>query len=302
MTARSPRRAVDGVLLLDKPLGMSSNRALQLARRRYGAAKAGHTGTLDPLATGLLVVLFGEATKFAAALLGGDKTYEATVRLGVTTSTGDAEGEVLSRREPDVSRAQLDRAVGAFVGELDQVPPRYSALKKDGRPYYAYARAGQEVERRPRKVIVYGLSVQAFDGHDFRLEAHVGTGTYLRTLAEDIGTRLGCGAHLAALRRTAVGPFRVGDAVGLPELERLEAPELQRVLRPVDALLGNLPQVVLDAASSNRFVQGQPIALAARDAEGDVRVYGPEGRFIGRGHAADGWLRPGRVLATAADD
>jgi len=213
MTPRKTWRVVNGVLLLDKPPGVSSNRALQSVRRLFGAAKAGHTGTLDPCATGLLVVLFGEATKFAGALLGADKIYDATVRLGVTTTTGDAEGEVLSTCDPDVSRGAVDRVVASFVGEIDQVPPRHSALKKDGKPYYAYARAGQEIERLPRKIAVHRLDVRTFDGWIVELEAHVGTGTYVRTLAEDIGAKLGCGGHLAALRRTQVGSFRLADAL-----------------------------------------------------------------------------------------
>lgn len=302
MTPRNTKakRAVDGVLLLDKPIGVSSNRALQAVRRLYGAAKAGHTGTLDPCATGLLVVLLGEATKFAAALLGSDKTYDATVRLGVTTSTGDAEGEILSSRDPVVSPAMVDRAVASFVGEIDQVPPLYSALKMAGKPYYAYARAGQEVERRARKVLVHRLSVHSFDGRDIQLEAHVGTGTYLRTLAEDIGARLGCGAHLAALRRTRVGPFRLADALTLAALEGMGPDALLECLRPVDELLGNLPPVNLAHAASRRFLQGQAVEQPAADGFGHVRVYGPGDTFLGRGRVADGWLHPDRLLAGMA--
>ncbi|MCG6873676.1 MAG: tRNA pseudouridine(55) synthase TruB [Betaproteobacteria bacterium] len=294
------KRAVDGVLLLDKPAGVSSNRALQAARRRYCAVKAGHTGTLDPLATGLLVVLFGEATKFSAALLGADKIYDATVRLGVTTSTGDAEGKILANREPEVSSESVNRVVASFVGEIEQVPPLYSALKKDGKAYYAYARAGQEVDRRARKIVVHRLGIRSFDGRDIVLEAHVGTGTYLRTLAEDIGTRLGCGAHLAALRRTQVGPFQLADAIALAELEAMGADVLAKALRPVDALLGNLPQVDLADEATRRFLQGQAVGLPAPDASGQVRVYGPGAMFLGRGRATDGLLYPERLLAGVA--
>lgn len=297
MPSRNPKRDVNGVLLLDKPLGVSSNRALQMVRRLYGAAKAGHTGTLDPRATGLLVVLLGEATKFSATLLGADKAYDATVRLGVTTSTGDAEGEILSIRDPDASAAAVAKAVASFVGEIDQVPPLYSALKKDGKPYYAYARAGREVARRARKVVVHRLEVRSFDGRNIELEAHVGTGTYLRTLAEDIGARIGCGGHLAALRRTQVGPFRLVDAVTLEELELMGPDALIGSLRPVDALLAGLPQIHLDSAASLRFTQGQAVERPAGDATGNVCVYGPERRFLGRGRVAQGWLHPDRLVA-----
>lgn len=301
MTPRNAKRAVDGVLLLDKPIDLSSNRALQAVRRLYGAAKAGHTGTLDPRATGLLVVVLGEATKFAGALLGADKAYDATVQLGVTTSTGDGEGEVLSVRDPDVSPAALGRAVASFVGEIDQVPPLYSALKKDGKPYYAYARAGQQVARSARKVVVHALTVRSFDGRSIALEAHVGTGTYLRALAEDIGARLGCGGHLAALRRTQVGPFRLADAFRLADLEAMGPEALTESLRPVDELLQGLPRINLDATASLRFTHGQAVELPPRgnsgEIRGDVRVYGADGTFFGRGRAVDGWLHPDRLVA-----
>lgn len=302
MTPRRTKaqRAVDGVLLLDKPSGASSNRALQVARRLYGAAKAGHAGTLDPAATGLLVVLFGEATKFAGALLGADKSYEAVVRLGVVTATGDAEGEVVSARDPDVSPERAARTVASFVGEIDQVPPMHSALKKDGKPYYAYARSGQEIERRARRVVVYELEVRAFDGIELVLAARVSTGTYVRTLAQDIGERLGCGAHLAALRRTRVGTFDLADAFTLEQLESMNPDGLPRALRPVDTLLAGLPQVDLAAAATLRFTQGQPVTLDPDETRGAVRVYGPGPTFLGKGRAVDGWLHPERLMAVAA--
>jgi tRNA pseudouridine55 synthase len=300
MTPRKAWRVVNGVLLLDKPPGVSSNRALQSARRLFGAAKAGHTGTLDPCATGLLVVLFGEATKFSGALLGADKFYDATVCLGVTTSTGDAEGEVLSTREPDVSREAVDRVVASFVGEIDQVPPRHSALKRDGKPYYAYARAGQEIERRPRKVAVHRLDVRSFDGRTVELEAHVGTGTYVRTLAEDIGAQLGCGGHLAALRRTQVGTFRLADALTPADLEAMSPDDLIGSLRAMDELLDGLPRIELSHSASLRFTQGQAVEHAMSDIQGHVRVYGPDGAFLGRGRATDGRLHPDRLVAGLA--
>jgi tRNA pseudouridine55 synthase len=300
MTPRKAWRVVNGVLLLDKPAGVSSNRALQSARRIFGAAKAGHTGTLDPCATGLLVVLFGEATKFAGALLGADKIYLATIRLGVTTSTGDAEGEILSTCNPDVTREAVDRVVASFVGEIDQVPPRHSALKKDGKPYYAYARAGQEIERQPRKIAVHRLDVRSFDGRTIALEAHVGTGTYVRTLAEDIGAQLGCGGHLAALRRTQVGPFRLTDALTLEDLEAMPPEALLGSLRTLDELLDGLPQVVLSSPASRRFTQGQSVEHSGGDFQGQVRVYGPDAAFLGRGRIMDGRLHPDRLVAGPA--
>jgi tRNA pseudouridine55 synthase len=289
---------VDGVLLLDKPEGASSNRALQIARRMYAAAKAGHTGTLDPRATGLLVALFGEATKFAAALLGADKAYQATVRLGVTTSTGDAEGEVLSTWDPNVPISAVEDAVASFVGEIEQVPPMYSALKKDGKPYYAYARAGQEVARRPRRVVIHRLEVRSFDGRFIEIAADVGTGTYLRTLAEDLGARLGCGAHLAALRRTRVGPFRLANAFTLAELEAMGPEGLLGTLRPVDELLADLPEMRLEESAAHRFAHGQAVELPIAGALGKLRVYGPGGTFLGRGRADGGTLHPERLLAS----
>lgn len=303
MTTRNPKRVVNGVLLFDKPFGVSSNRALQVVRRIYGAAKAGHTGTLDPRATGLLVVLLGEATKFAGVLLGADKGYAATVRLGETTSTGDGEGEILSSCVPDASAESVARVVASFVGEIDQVPPLYSALKKDGKPYYAYARAGQDVERRARKVVIHRLNVRSFDGRDIELDAQVGSGTYLRTLAEDIGVRLECGGHLAALRRTQVGPFRLADACSQEDLEKMGPDALRGALRPVDELLGGLPRVDLDAPETRRFSQGQAVDLspgvAPADAGGEWRVYGPDRTFLGRGRGVAGRLHPDRLIATS---
>ncbi|MCL4802556.1 MAG: tRNA pseudouridine(55) synthase TruB [Burkholderiales bacterium] len=298
----SGRRDVHGVLLLDKAAGMSSNRAVQAVKRLYAALRAGHTGTLDPLATGLLVVALGEATKFAGGLLDADKGYAATIRLGVTTTTGDAEGEVLETRLPQASRADVEGVLRGFIGEIEQVPPMHSALKKDGRPLYAYARAGETVERQPRRVTVHALELAAFDGRDLRVHARVGKGTYIRTLAEDIGRRLGCGAHLAELRRTCVGRFGVDEAVTLEAIEGADPAARARLLRPVDAMLAGLPEVVLDREGAGRFVRGQAAALAAADAPetpaaGSVRVYGPERAFLGRGARVGRTVRPERVVA-----
>src|SRR5437588_10818427 len=197
------RRRVDGVLLLDKPVGLSSNAALQQAKRRFRAEKAGHTGTLDPLASGLLPVCFGEATKFAHMLLDADKTYVALVRLGTTTTTGDAEGEVLQTRNVTVSRQDVEAVLPRFIGRIMQIPPRYAALKYQGRNYYEYAREGIEIPRAPREVVVHELSLDTWTAPDARVRVRCGKGTYVRALAEDVGQALGCGAHLASLRRVA---------------------------------------------------------------------------------------------------
>ena len=223
MQKRIARRQVDGVLLLDKPRGLSSNHALQKAKRLFNAAKAGHTGTLDPMATGLLPLTFGEATKFSQMLLDADKSYEATVTLGVVTDTGDAEGQVLERQSVTADAQDIAAALNAFRGEIEQIPPMYSALKRDGRPLYEYARAGIELERAPRRVVIHALEMLdgGLDGSSFGFRVRCSKGTYVRTLAMDIGRALGCGAHLSALRRTAIGPF------GLDELGEVKRRELQ---------------------------------------------------------------------------
>ncbi|MDE2203358.1 MAG: tRNA pseudouridine(55) synthase TruB [Burkholderiaceae bacterium] len=302
---KPPRRDVHGVLLLDKPIGWSSNDALMRAKRLLWAKKAGHTGTLDPLATGLLPLCFGEATKFSQDLLDADKTYETVVRLGIKTSTADAEGEVLSERPVSVTPEQLQAAIARFVGEIDQVPPMHSALKKDGKPLYEYARAGQTVERSPRRVTVHAIDVLAADlesdAPTVTLRVSCSKGTYIRTLGEDIGEALGCGAHLAALRRTRVSSLTLEGAVTLEALEA--APEDQRVamLAPVDALLQTLPRVELDAEDSRRFLHGQrlPLRLSLPNAE-QVRVYGVrnDGMAALLGVAAwqGGVLRPERLV------
>jgi tRNA pseudouridine55 synthase len=293
---------VDGVLLLDKPSGVTSNAALQRARRALRAEKAGHAGTLDPLASGLLPLLFGEATKFGAELLDADKSYDATIRLGLTTTTGDAEGAIVERRPVAVSRADLDRAVGPFTGTIEQVPPMHSALKHAGRPLYAYARAGQSVVRDARRVTIHELRVDSFAGDRLRIQIRCSKGTYVRTLAEDLGAALGCGAHLAALRRTAVGPFRLGDAITLEALEGLPEPERRGWLQPIGVLLRKLPEVHIAAPLAERFAHGQAVGAPDGGAVGRVRVNGPDGRFLGVGEVgADGILRPKRLLQRPAE-
>lgn len=264
---------VNGVLLLDKPAGVTSNRALQTVRRLLGAAKAGHTGTLDPLASGLLPVLLGEATKFSADLLDADKAYRATVQLGATTTTGDAEGDVLERRPVDVTPDDVAAALARHTGALQQVPPMHSALKRDGRPLYALARAGIEVERAARDVTVARLVLVEQGPDTLVLDVDCSKGTYVRVLAEDIGRALGCGAHLAGLRRTRVGPLGLEQAVGLPALEAMDLPQRRAQLLPTDRLLDSLPAVELDDALAQRFRQGQRLAIEAMPRGARVRVY-----------------------------
>jgi tRNA pseudouridine55 synthase len=288
---------VDGVLLLDKPSGITSNRALQEARRLLNAAKAGHTGTLDPLASGLLPVTFGEATKFAADLLDADKSYEATLRLGVTTTTGDAEGAVLAERPVSLNAADVEAALAQFVGTIEQVPPMHSALKRDGRALYEYARAGVEVERAPRRVTIRRLQLLACEGETARIAVECSKGTYVRVLAADIGARLGCGAHLAALRRTRVGPLAVERGVPLAELEAMPAAARHALLLPVDALLASLPALELDAEAARRFSLGQRLPLGPARRPGRVRVLGPDARLLGVAQVNErGVLAPQRLV------
>ncbi|KVW43616.1 tRNA pseudouridine(55) synthase TruB [Burkholderia ubonensis] len=301
---RVPRRALDGVLLLDKPVGLSSNDALIRAKRLYLAKKAGHTGTLDPLASGLLPLCFGEATKFSQDLLEADKTYEATMRLGVRTATGDAEGEVLDTRPVECDRAAVQAALERFVGEIVQVPPMYSALKRDGKPLYEYARAGQTVEREGRNVTIHRLELLACDLPDVTFRVTCSKGTYVRTLAEDLGEALGCGAHLTMLRRTGVGALTLDHAVTLDALSDADAAARDAWLQPVDALLSTFPMVRLDDACAKRFLHGQRLKLseiARIDAgEGErVRVYDAT-RLLGVARAANGVLAPERLVVTAA--
>jgi tRNA pseudouridine55 synthase len=289
---------VDGVLLLDKPQGVSSNNALQKARWLYNAEKAGHTGTLDPMATGLLPLCFGEATKFAGELLDADKAYSATVQLGVTTDTADADGQVLETHPVEVSEARAMAVVELFRGEIDQVPPMHSALKRDGKPLYEYARAGIEIERAARRVTIHSLVLSNWQGDRFDLDVSCSKGTYVRTLAADIGAALGCGAHLTALRRTRIGSLEIADAIALDALEALDLPGRDARLFPADALLADLPRVELSEAETYRVLHGQGVR---RDGQaGDrCRFYGSGGRFLGLGELTpDGWLNPKRLVAS----
>ncbi len=293
-SARTKRR-IDGVLLLDKPKGLSSNAALQRAKRLYRAEKAGHTGTLDPLAMGLLPICFGEATKFAHLLLEADKTYVATLRLGTTTTTGDAEGEVVATRAVAASREDLEAVLPRFIGRIAQVPPRYSALKRDGRKYYEYAREGVEIVRTAREVEVRAIGIVSWRAPEAELSVRCGKGTYIRALAEDIGEALGCGAHLAALSRTAAGEFALAGAITLDALEQRTEAERDAALLPVDALVAGLNRLDFDAADAIRLVQGRPVARAGV-ADGIVRVYAA-GAFAGVADVSDGVVQARRLVA-----
>jgi tRNA pseudouridine55 synthase len=298
---RIARRAVHGVLLLDKDAGASSNGALQRAKRLYRAEKAGHTGTLDPLASGLLPLCFGAATKFAQASLDADKRYLATLGFGVTTTTGDLEGEVV-RTVPGVAieRAALERACAQFVGEIEQVPPMHSALKHEGKPLYAYARAGVAVDRAPRRVRIAAIRVVEGSGDRWTIDVSCSKGTYVRTLAEDIGAALGCGAHLASLRRTASGALELRTALRLADLEALDGDAARDAcLLPPDALVAAWPAISLSALDAGRFLSGMRRRVAFDDAP-KVRVYGPEpGAFLGTGNVAGGELIASRLLSPA---
>jgi len=294
---RIARRAVHGVLLLDKPLGLSSNDALQKAKRLFRAEKAGHTGTLDPLATGLLPLCFGAATKFAQVSLDADKAYRATIVLGRTTSTGDGEGAVLDEQAVRVSREQIDSACRAFVGSLTQLPPMHSALKHEGRALYEYARAGVDVERTPRAVTIHAVEVVEWHGDRLVLDVRCSKGTYIRTLAQDIGVTLGCGAHLGALRRCASGALRVQHAHTLETLAALDEAQRDALLLPADALLADWPAVRLADDEAGRFLSGLRRRLDRPDAA-KVRVYGPQpGAFLGSAHIAGGELISTRLLS-----
>jgi tRNA pseudouridine55 synthase len=288
----------DGALLLDKPLGLSSNAALQKAKRIYGAEKAGHAGTLDPLASGLLLVLFGEATKFAGPLLDADKEYLATLKLGETTSTGDAEGEILERKPVHSKEDDIQAVLARFLGAIEQVPPMHSALKRDGVPLYRLARKGETVERKARRVQILALELMRWNPPEVEVRVRCSKGTYIRTLAQDIGAALGTGAHLAALRRTACGGFSLADASDLKILGEMSADERQRRLLPLASLMGGLPRAELDAAAEQRLRNGQALKISGLHA-GLCAVYGAEGAVIGLGMVDGGILRPLRLTQAA---
>jgi tRNA pseudouridine55 synthase len=298
---------VDGILVLDKPAGLSSNQALQSVKRLYNAAKAGHTGSLDPLATGVLPLCLGEATKFSQYLLDADKAYESTFVFGITTETGDAEGEVLQECDASgLSAAQVEAALAGFRGEIEQVPSMYSAIKQGGQPLYKLARQGVEVERKARTVKVKTLELRAFRVGE-RPEADIylecSKGTYVRSLAEDLGEVLGCGAHVSALRRTRAGPFSLEDSVSLGTLQALkESGELggmDALLSPADAALGALPLVRLSESGGFYMRQGQPVMVPNAPRDGIVRVALDTGEFLGVGEILDdGRVAPRRLVVS----
>ena len=297
---RVQRRPVHGVLLLDKPLGLSSNQALQKAKWLLRAEKAGHTGTLDPLATGVLPLCFGAATKFSQLHLDADKTYEAVARLGLKTTTGDAEGDVIADRPVHVTPVDLARVQAQFTGRITQIPPMHSALKKDGKALYEYARAGIEIERAPRDVDIHALTLSEVTSSDaeraIKIIASVSKGTYIRTLAEDIGEALGCGAHLSALRRVATGGFEASQCVTLDALEAMSEDERHAQLLPAEALVADHSRVTLGAEDAARFLSGLRRRGDWADAA-SVAVFGQEpSAFLGTAHIVANELIPGRLL------
>jgi len=304
---KKPRDLVDGVLLIDKPVGLSSNDALIKAKRMVNAKKAGHTGTLDPFATGLLPLCFGEATKFSQDLLEADKTYVATMHLGVTTNTGDTEGETVETRPVDVTLEQIESALARFRGPILQVPPMYSALKRDGKAYYEYAREGIVLEREARPVTIHALDFIGYEAPMLIIRVTCSKGTYVRVLGEDIGAALGCGAHLNALRRIQVGTLTVEGMITLEQLQAHADP--LSLLAPVDALLSTFPRVDLTDELAKRFLNGQRLALGKEAAvvvplidqgtQGRVRVY-HDGKLLGTALLGEyAILAPERLIARA---
>lgn len=296
---RIVRRPVHGVLLLDKPVGLSSNDALQKAKRLFRAEKAGHTGTLDPLASGLLPLCFGAATKFSQASLEADKAYAATLRLGQTRVGGDMEGEIVQVRPVQVTMADIEAACARFTGLISQMPPMHSALKKDGKALYEYARAGIEVEREPRQVRIHAIDILGWDAAacSVQLAVRCSKGTYIRTLAEDIGEALGCGAHLAGLRRTHSGGLNVAEAVSLDRLAELDEAGRDALLRGPDCMLADWPVLCLSMDDAGRFLTGMRRKVKAPDMPA-VRVYGPNpSTFLGSAHVTAGELIPDRLLS-----
>jgi tRNA pseudouridine55 synthase len=297
MQYKRTKRRVDGVLLLDKPPGLSSNQALQQVKRLYQAAKAGHTGSLDPLATGLLPICFGEATKFSHFLLDADKSYQATIKLGQNTTTGDAEGEVLTSSPVNVSEPQLRKTLLNFTGEIMQVPPMYSALKHQGKALYEYAREGVEIERKARQVSIFSITLESFDAELVVMKVHCSKGTYIRTLAEDIGNALGCGGHLRGLRRLTTAHFSLGQALTMEALDAMAADVRDRALRAVDATIENLASVTISTEAAYYFKQGQAIWQAGVSLHGYFRVYDKDQLFLGLAEqAADGKIAPKRLI------
>ena len=297
MQFKRQKKNINGILLLDKPIGFSSNQALQKIKWLLKAAKAGHTGTLDPLATGLLPLCFGEATKFAHFLTDADKTYIATIKLGATTTTGDAEGEVLTTSPVNVSRSDFEQACQQFTGEISQTPPMYSALKFEGKALYEYARAGVEIERKARRVTIQNIEVNSFAGDVAVISVTCSKGTYIRTLAEDIGKQLGCGAHLIGLRRTATADYQIAQAVTLEQFEAMSDEERLAALAPPDSAVHYLPAITLDDDAAFYLLQGQAVWRSGAIPTGLLRLYNEQQVFLGLGELQDdGKIAPKRLM------
>lgn len=291
------KRPVSGVLLLDKPVGLSSNQALQQVKRMFMAEKAGHTGSLDPFATGLLPICLGEATKFSHFLLDADKTYRATMCLGVTTTTGDTEGEIVETHPVGVTRTRVERVIQQFFGDILQVPPMHSALKYQGKALYEYARAGIDIERPAREVTIHDLLLEELAGHVAVIKVSCSKGTYIRTLAEDIGKALGCGAHLTGLRRLNTGGFTLDEAVTMAQLEAMALEQRDAMLLPVDALVRELPAVELDRESAYYIGRGQSVWKSGQIPAGFLRLYEAPDRFLGLGELdGEGRVAPRRLV------
>lgn len=305
MARRRPKgRDINGILLLDKPIGMTSNAALQTVKRLFNASKAGHTGNLDPLATGLLPICFGEATKISGFLLDSDKRYIGTVKLGVRTRTADAEGEVVETRPlGNINERQVKTALEDFTGQIEQVPPMYSAVKVNGTPLYKLAREGKEIERKSRQVTIYGINLLRLEGDELEIDLRCSKGTYVRTLAEGIGEVLGCGAHLSALRRAASGPFDLEHAVTLPELEHLAEngfEGLDELLLPIEDALADWPMVNMSENTAYYLQQGQAVQVPKAPTTGWVRLHRDDGKFLGIGQILeDGRIAPKRLVKSA---
>ena len=291
------KRKISGVLLLDKPAGVTSNGALQHTKRLYQAEKAGHTGTLDPIATGLLPICLGEATKFSQTLLDSNKAYRAVIKFGQTTTTGDSEGAVLTQSSVQLTRAQVEQSLAKFVGRIQQIPPMYSALKHEGKALYIYARAGIEIERKARDITIDSLRLEDFQGDEMTVTVACSKGTYIRVLAEDIGQDLGCGAFLQALRRTVTGMFALTEGVTLSQLEDLTMAQRDALLLPPDALLAGVQKMSVDAESAHSLRLGQPIWRSKQTLGSTVRLYDEKERFIGIGEVSeDGKIAPKRLV------
>ena len=290
------RSCVDGVLLLDKPRGISSNVALQRVKRLLAAKKAGHVGTLDPMASGLLPICLGEATKFSGYMLAANKSYAAEVMLGVTSTTGDAEGEITTRSHVEVTREQVESALNGFRGSIMQTPPMYSALKRDGKPLYAYARAGEVIDIPPREVTIHSIALTELHAPSFKMIVTCSKGTYIRVLAEDIGRVRGCGAMLTGLRRLGVGAYDLAGAIAMDALEGMSLDQRRNCLMPPDGLVSSLPVLLLDEPAANLVATGRRQASPADP--GIHRLYDLKGRFLGLGEVLNRELRPRRLMAT----